>query len=85
MDLKESLAALCQQRGFTLETVAANTAGDLPDASMTENGDGTGTAYVPQYFQNARLEYHPEAKDARFSVQLGLLGDQLLRQKGWLQ
>lgn len=50
-----------------------------------ENGDGTGQSYVLQYFQNARLEYHPEATDPRYSIQLGLLGDQLLRQKGWLQ
>jgi photosystem II stability/assembly factor-like uncharacterized protein len=57
----------------------------ISEVVQEENGDGTGTAYVTQYFQNARLEYHPEAKDARFSVQLGLLGDQLLRQKGWLQ
>lgn len=34
VDLKESLDALCKQRGFVLETVAANTATDLPDAAL---------------------------------------------------
>lgn len=35
VDLKESLEQLCQQRGLTLETVAANTASDLPDAALS--------------------------------------------------
>lgn len=35
VDLKESLAALCRQRGFTLEAIAANTATELPDAAMS--------------------------------------------------
>ena len=25
-----------------------------------QNGDGTGRTYLVQYFQNARMEYHPE-------------------------
>ena len=50
-----------------------------------QNEDGTGKSYVLQYFQNARLEYHPENKGTRYEIQLGLLGTQLLRQKGWLQ
>ena len=50
-----------------------------------QNDDGTGKSYVLQYFQNARLEYHPENKGTRYEIQLGLLGTQLLRQKGWLQ
>ncbi len=50
-----------------------------------ENGDGTGNTYVLQYFQNARLEDHPEAKGTPFVIQLGLLGESLLRTKGWLQ
>jgi photosystem II stability/assembly factor-like uncharacterized protein len=50
-----------------------------------QNGDGTGKAYTLQYFQNARLEYHPENKGTKYEIQLGLLGQQLLRAKGWLQ
>lgn len=50
-----------------------------------ENGDGTGRAYVLQYFQKARLEYHPENKGTSYEIQLGLLGEGLLRSKGWLQ
>ena len=37
-----------------------------------------------QYFQRARLEYHPEAAGTPNEVQLGLLGDQALRDRGWL-
>ncbi len=33
VDLKDALAALCKQRGFTLEAVAANSAGELPSSS----------------------------------------------------
>jgi photosystem II stability/assembly factor-like uncharacterized protein len=50
-----------------------------------ENGDGTGNTYVLQYYQNARLEDHPEAKGTPFTIQLGLLGEGLLKTKGWLQ
>lgn len=35
VDLKESLEAECQRRGFVLEAVAANTATELPDAAMS--------------------------------------------------
>jgi hypothetical protein len=48
------------------------------------NGDGSGRAYTVQHFQRARFEYHPEHAGTPYEVQLGLLGDELLRQKGWL-
>ncbi len=35
VDLKQSLEAACKARGLTLETVAANTATDLPDAALS--------------------------------------------------
>ena len=35
VDMKESLEALCKQRGLTLESVAVNTSSDLPDASLS--------------------------------------------------
>jgi hypothetical protein len=48
------------------------------------NSDGTGRAYVSQYFANARLELHPEAKNPAQRVQVGLIGDQALVFRGWL-
>ena len=49
-----------------------------------QNGDGTGRAYQVQYFQNARLEYHPELAGTDNEVQLGLLGRQYLQKLGIL-
>lgn len=40
--------------------------------------------YTVQYFQRARFEYHPEFAGTRYEVELGLLGDQVLRQVGAL-
>lgn len=37
-----------------------------------------------QYFQRARFEYHPQHAGTRYEVQLGLLGDAILRQKALL-
>ena len=45
---------------------------------LTENGRPV------QYFQRARFEYVPENAGTRNEVQLGLIGDELLRQRGWL-
>jgi len=45
---------------------------------VRENG------FTVQYFQRARFEYHPQHAGTRYEVQLGLLGDALLRNKGWL-
>ena len=49
-----------------------------------QNGDGTGRIYQVQYFQNARLEYHPELAGTDNEVQLGLIGRQYLRKIGLL-
>jgi N-acetylmuramoyl-L-alanine amidase len=46
---------------------------------LSENGR------TVQYFQRARLEYHPEHAGTPYEVQLGLLGDEWLRQRGWLR
>jgi hypothetical protein len=35
-----------------------------------------------QYFENARLERHPENKDPRYAIELGLLGHQWLQGQG---
>jgi hypothetical protein len=43
-----------------------------------------GKTYTVQYFERARFEYHPEYAGTKYEVLLGLLGNALLRQKGWL-
>ena len=45
---------------------------------LTEDG------FTVQYFQRARFEYHPEHAGTTYEVELGLLGDQLLEDRGWL-
>ena len=57
----------------------------ISEVLYEENGDGTGQSYTLQYFQNARLELHPENKGTPYAIQLGLLGEQALRGLGWLQ
>ena len=44
-----------------------------------------GWPYAVQYFQRARLEYHPEFAGTPYEVELGLLGDDALRQRGWMR
>ena len=56
----------------------------ISEELQESNGDGSGQTYTMQYFQRARLEYHPEAAGTPNEVQLGLLGDQALRDRGWL-
>jgi hypothetical protein len=48
-------------------------------------GDGSGSTRTVQYFQRARMELHPENAGTPFEVQLGLIGTELLRQRGWLR
>jgi len=43
-----------------------------------------GWPYAVQYFQRARFEYHPEYAGTPYEVELGLVGDELLAQRGWL-
>jgi hypothetical protein len=43
-----------------------------------------GKTYRVQYFERNRFEYHPENAGTRYEVLLGLLGNTLLKQKGWL-
>jgi hypothetical protein len=38
-----------------------------------------------QYFERARFEYHPEYAGTDHEVLLGLLGSQLLRERGWIK
>jgi outer membrane protein assembly factor BamB len=44
-----------------------------------------GKTYRVQYFQRVRMEHHPEYAGTDHEVLLGLLGSQLLRERGWLR
>jgi hypothetical protein len=50
---------------------------------VRETSPTDGKAYLVQYFERNRLEFHPELPPA-FRVSLGLLGVDLLRARGWL-
>lgn len=43
------------------------------------------TGIVVQYFERARFEYHPEHAGTEYEILLGLLGNEELRQKGWIR
>ncbi len=45
---------------------------------FTENGR------TVQYFERARFEFNPDARDANSRVTLGLLGQEALQRRGWL-
>lgn len=47
------------------------------------NGDGSGRRYLLQWFERGRLEYHPE-NAGTYAVELGLVGRDALRTRGWL-
>jgi hypothetical protein len=50
---------------------------------FTEVSKTDGKSYTVQYFERNRFEYHPELPDP-YKVSLGLLGVQVLQQRGWL-
>jgi len=56
----------------------------ISEVTGETNGDGTGHLYGVQWFENGRLEYHPELAHTRYAVLIGLTGKQVLQQKGWL-
>ena len=56
----------------------------ISEVLIEGNNDGTGRRYRLQWFENARLEYHPELAGTRYVMELGLLGLQVLEQRGWL-
>ncbi|HUS16270.1 MAG TPA: N-acetylmuramoyl-L-alanine amidase, partial [Chloroflexia bacterium] len=51
--------------------------------AFTEASPTDGKPYLVQYFERNRLEYHPELPEA-YRVSLGLLGVQVLQDRGWL-
>jgi hypothetical protein len=44
-----------------------------------------GKTYTVQYFERNRFEYHPENKGTKYEVLLGLLGNQIMKEYGWLR
>lgn len=51
--------------------------------TMRELNPEDGKTYVVQYFERARFEFHPEYAGTKDEVLLGLLGNEMLRQRGW--
>jgi spore germination protein len=43
------------------------------------------TGRIVQYFERARFEHHPEHAGTQYEVLLGLLGNEELREKGWIR
>ena len=56
----------------------------ISEVVREQNGDGSGRTYPLQWFEKGRLEYHADLAGTPYAVQLGLLGTQALRQRGWL-
>ena len=50
---------------------------------LVEVSPDDGRPYTVQYFERARYEYHPE-KAEPYKVLLGLVGNRVLRERGWL-
>ena len=51
----------------------------ISEVVVEGNGDGSGRRYPLQWFENGRLEYHPDLAHTRYAFELGLLGLQALR------
>jgi hypothetical protein len=49
-----------------------------------EANPNDGKYYLVQYFERVRMEYHPEYKGTDNEVLFGLLGNQILKERGWL-
>ena len=50
-----------------------------------ETNPEDGQTYIVQYFERARFEYHPEFAGTDSEVLLGLLGNEMLRERGWIR
>ncbi len=50
-----------------------------------ETNPEDGSDYVVQYFERARFEYHPEFEGTQYEILLGLLGNEMLRERGWIR
>ncbi|HET7077417.1 MAG TPA: hypothetical protein VFM49_08190 [Chloroflexia bacterium] len=51
---------------------------------VLEQSPAGGRVYLVQYFERNRFELHPEHRGTADEVQLGLLGVDVLRRRGWL-
>jgi hypothetical protein len=49
-----------------------------------ERNSADGNYYLVQYFERVRMEYHPEFKGTISEVLFGLLGNQVLLDRGWV-
>ncbi|MCO5175390.1 MAG: glycosyl hydrolase family 18 protein [Thermomicrobiales bacterium] len=52
---------------------------------VRERNQEDGRTYLVQYFERARFEYHPEYAGTDSEVLLGLLGNEMLRERGWVR
>jgi spore germination protein YaaH len=52
---------------------------------MVEVNPEDGQSYTVQYFERARFEHHPEHAGTEYEVLLGLLGNEMLRERGWIR
>jgi D-alanyl-D-alanine carboxypeptidase len=72
--------------GDILEYWEANDGATMFGAPLTEEAlerdPDTGDEIIVQYFENARLEFHPELANSDYAVQSGRLGSELLTTEG---
>lgn len=47
------------------------------DEAQQETDPATGKVYLVQWFERARMEYHPEFAGTKYEVELGLLGNEI--------
>jgi hypothetical protein len=52
---------------------------------VVERSPEDGNVYVVQYFERTRMELHAESETGESIVLLGLLGNEMLRERGWLK
>ena len=56
----------------------------ISEIVLEANGDGSGRRYQTQWFENGRLEYHPELAGTAYEVEVGQVGREYLKTVGWL-
>jgi spore germination protein len=52
---------------------------------LVEVSQEDGHTYLVQYFERARFEFHPQFAGTESEVLLGLLGNEMLRDRGWIR
>jgi hypothetical protein len=92
--LKTSGSRTFSETGFTVANYFYKTWKATPNALFVygmpisqpfieESISNPGEDYRVQYFERARFEWHPDNIGTPYEVLLGLLGNQLLVEKGW--